>query len=136
MTVFKPSKCATKFCRGRTTQTGRSPYCSRCRSRRWKDNNPLAYSFKNLRVRARQRGKEFTLTFDQYLHFAESTDYSKLKGKTKYSLSIHRIDNDRGYHADNISAITLSMNSRLAYVEMNPKLKAELMALQAAGAAA
>lgn len=108
-------KCRTKFCRGVTSKTGHSPYCSKCRSRKWKAVNPLRYSYIKLKNRAKERGHEFTLTFEDYQRFAVETGYDKLKGKEGHSLSINRKDATRGYHADNIEAISLSMNSRLRY---------------------
>jgi hypothetical protein len=109
--------CLTSFCRGVVHKRNeRSPYCSRCRNLRWREKFPLHYSFKNLRVRALQRGKEFTLTLNEYLEFAEKTDYGKLKGKTSLSLSIDRIENCFGYHAWNISALQIRENSKKSYV--------------------
>jgi hypothetical protein len=103
------------FCRGRTTSGGRSPLCSKCRARQWKERFPLRYSFHHLRNRARERGHTFEISFAQYKEFARSTGYADLKGKHSSSLSIHRIDNSIGYRADNISCVTMSENSRLQY---------------------
>lgn len=124
-------KCATKFCLGHTTKSGRSRYCSKCRSIRWRDKFPLHYSFKNLRVRAKQRGKEFTLTRDEYVCFAVKTDYAKMKGKTSLSLSLDRIDDSRGYSKDNIQAITLRENSRKQFTDMPDWMKDELKLAEA-----
>jgi hypothetical protein len=121
------SKCRTKNCRGQITKSGRSHYCSKCRSRRWRDKFPLHYSFKNLRVRAIQRGKEFTLTREQYVEFAVKTDYGRLKGKTSLSLSLDRIDDTRGYTKDNIQAITLRENSRKQFVPYFQQYKERTM---------
>ena len=121
------NKCATKFCRGHTTKSGRSRFCSKCRSRRWRDKFPLHYSFKNLRVRAKQRGKEFTLTRDEYICFAIKTDYAQMKGKTSLSLSIDRIDDSLGYTKDNIQAITLRENSRKQFVPYFQQYKERTM---------
>lgn len=105
--------CRSRNCRGVVDKEKvHSPYCSRCRTKRWREKFPLHYSFKNLRNRAKQRGKEFSLTREQYVEFAVKTDYARLKGKSSMSLSIDRKDNSRGYSVDNIRAITLSDNSR------------------------
>lgn len=109
--------CLTPLCRGKVNKKKEhSPYCTRCRRRHWKEKNPLKYSFGNLRRRARQRGKEFLLTFEEYREFAVKTDYARMKGKTSLSLSIDRINNDGPYAAWNIRAITLSENSRKQFV--------------------
>ena len=109
--------CLTPRCR-RTVNKKKenSPFCWKCRWHTKKEKNPLMYSFGNLRRRAKQRGKEFALTFEQYRSFCLNTDYHKLKGKSSLSLSIDRIDNSRGYFADNIRAIELTTNSRRQFV--------------------
>ena len=109
--------CLTDFCRNVVhRKNAHSPYCSKCRNRRWREKFPLHYSFKNLRVRAKQRGKDFTLTRQEYIKFAIQTDYASMKGRSSLSLTINRIDNSRGYHADNIESITKSENSRKQFV--------------------
>jgi hypothetical protein len=127
MKPMKPNrKCATKFCRGRAYSNAKSPYCAKCRSRRFKDKFPLKYAFAHLRQRAKERGHPFLLSFEDYVEFARRTGYDKLKGKTKQSLSIHRIDNNGPYHKDNIAAVTLSMNSRLRFANLPDWLLAEM----------
>lgn len=85
----------------------------------------MEYAFAKLRTRAKERGHEFTLTFADYQAFVTSTDYWAKRGKTKLSLSIDRIDDARGYHADNIRAVTLSFNSRRRFAPLSDWLKAE-----------
>lgn len=111
-----PKRCKTLRCRGRATSAGHSPYCPTCRRVRFKELHPLAYSWGNLKRRARQRGVAFTLTLEEYTAFAIKTDYAKLKGKTSLSLSLDRIDPSLGYHHWNIQAITVSENSRKQFV--------------------
>lgn len=109
--------CRTKNCRGLVNQkTEKSPYCSKCRRKHWKAKFELHYAFGNLRRRAKQRGKDFSLTREQYIEFAIKTDYARLKGKSSLSLSIDRKDNNEGYHHWNIRAITLRENSRKQFV--------------------
>jgi len=109
--------CLTPRCRGVVNKkTEKSPYCYHCRFVRWRDKNPLRYSFGNLRRRAKERGKDFNLTFQEYRDFAVKTNYAKLKGKSSLSLSVDRIDNSKGYTASNIRAISLSENSRRQFV--------------------
>jgi len=119
-------KCATNFCRGRTMKHWKKKYCPRCNHKIFREKNPLRYAFGNLRRRAKQRGKEFLLTFEQYVQFAIETGYDKLKGKTKYSLSINRKDPQGPYSVDNIEAVSLSLNSRLQFANMPARLKEEM----------
>lgn len=123
-------KCRTKFCRGVATKTQRSPWCPKCRTRRFKEKFPLKYSFNLLRNRARWRRKGFDLTYEEYERFAVETGYAKLKGKTKHSLTIHRLDNAGPYRADNIAAVTLSLNNRLQFANLPDYLKAEMLAAE------
>jgi len=106
--------CVTPLCQGAVNRKqSHNVLCNKCRHQRWRIKNPLRYQLGNLRRRAKQRGHEFSITFEQFKAFAERTDYMKHKGKTALSLSIHRKDNSRGYHADNIDAVSLSLNSKL-----------------------
>jgi hypothetical protein len=86
----------------------------------------MKYSFGKLKHRAKERGHEFSLSLEDYEKFARETGYAELKGKTKHSLSIHRKNNSRGYHMDNISAVTLSVNSRLQWANIPDWLRAEM----------
>ena len=110
------------------TESAHSPYCSKCRARRFKAAHPLKYAFGKLRNRAKERGKEFTLTFEEYHKFAVDSGYAELKGRTKHSLSIHRIDDARGYHIDNIGAVSVSLNNRLRYANVPEWIKEKVMA--------
>jgi hypothetical protein len=83
---------------------------------RWAESHPLQRAFHNLRTHAKERGKDFSLTFTEFVVFAERTDYMQRKGKTSLSLSIDRIDNSKGYSASNIQAISLRENSRKQWV--------------------
>ena len=125
-------KCKTKYCRGIATKTGRSPYCAKCRTRHWRDKHPAAYFLLKLKHRAKRRGKEFSLTLEQFKTFCDESMYLQLKGRSALSLSIHRSDNERGYHFDNITAITVSANSRLSRVPYFKDKEAERQAIEEA----
>jgi hypothetical protein len=120
-----PRKCSTKFCRGRTWKHYHHSTCPKCTSRAEKERAPLKVAFRKLRFRAKERGHEFTLTFAEYEKFAIETGYDKLKGKHSHSLSIHRKDETKGYHSDNIAAVSLSLNSKLAFSSIPDYLLAE-----------
>jgi len=63
---------------------------------------------------------------EDYTRFWNESAYGERRGKTAQSLSINRIDNSRGYHADNIEAVTLSLNSRLRYAPIPGWFRAEV----------
>lgn len=68
--------------------------------------NPARYAYRHLKANAKRRGKDFTLTFAQFEAFAIETRYLAKCGKSATSYTIDRIDPTRGYHADNIQALT------------------------------
>jgi hypothetical protein len=90
--------------------------CPKCKWKDWVEKNPLRAAYKTLKSHARERGKDFSLTFEQYKVFAVKTDYLKRKGKTSLSLQVDRIDNSKGYHFWNIQALTLRENTRKQHV--------------------
>ena len=63
-----------------------------------------------MRFNAKRRGKEFSLTFDEFKSFCYKTSYDKLRGLKAEALSIDRINPNMGYSFDNIRAITFSEN--------------------------
>ena len=102
-------KCSTPNCTNKA-----APFrtiCHKCRSKKYKEKHPFEYWFNALRNNARRRGKEFTLTIEEFKEFCKQTGYDEKKGKTTTSLSIDRIRPGEGYSAKNIQAITLSENS-------------------------
>jgi hypothetical protein len=113
--VSKPNKCRTKFCRGITTASGHSPYCSRCRERNWKARNPITYAFKKLRSRAAERGHAFHLSIEKFTELWNA-GMGAIRGKTGHSMTIHRKNNDRGYYDNNVTYLTNSCNVRMRYV--------------------
>ena len=107
--MSNPRKCEVKYCR-RDAAPGRKK-CYRCRSRAYKERNPDMYTFNALRNNAKRRGKDFTLTFDEFRGFCNDTGYMEGKGKNADSLSIDRSKNHIGYTKENIRILTLSQNS-------------------------
>lgn len=101
------TKCATRGCMSIASH-GR--YCSACVKRKWRKNNPEKAAFCALRDNAKRRGKEFDLTYDQFLQFVERTDYMAKKGIWRDSFHIDRIDETKGYTIDNLQVITNAEN--------------------------
>jgi hypothetical protein len=106
-------KCSTPDCTNENAPGRR--ICRKCTTKRYRERNPLKYWYDTLKMNARRRGKAFTLTLEQFSEFCKHTGYNELKGKTANSLSIDRIRDVDGYHADNIRAITLSENTKRQY---------------------
>jgi hypothetical protein len=101
-------KCASKWCRNEAAPNRR--WCHKCKSRREKISNPIGYHFNILRTNARRRGKEFTLTKVEFEQFCKETNYINLKGKKSTSMTIDRIDPNKGYSYDNIQILSQAEN--------------------------
>jgi hypothetical protein len=99
--------CVTKHCR----KPGyRGNYCHSCSKRRYKERHPERYAYTVLRNNAKRRGKEFDLTYEQFLEFAVKSGYIAGRGIYKESLHIDRIDESKGYTMDNIQVLTNTQN--------------------------
>lgn len=79
-----------------------------------------------LRRRAKERGHSFSLTLEEYTRLWHESGYGEKRGKTAKSLSIHRIDETKGYEAGNVTAISLSFNARLHWANIPGWLKDEM----------
>lgn len=101
--------CLNPMCRNRRGK--KRLKCWKCIKSEFRSKYPLHNAFFNLRQNAKRRGKEFTLTIDQFRKFVDETDYLKKRGIKSMCLSIDRIDNLKGYIFENIRAITVSANS-------------------------
>jgi hypothetical protein len=114
----KEEKCLTKRClnrkafkktyyRSKTTgkllvYEGYLPYCWKCYARQKKEKHPATYVLNALRGRARQRKIPFTITLVEFQLFCEETGYLEKRGREADSLTIDRIDHDKGYHLWNL----------------------------------
>lgn len=105
-----PKLCKVRCCR-RLKAKGRT-ICDHHIREDKKAKDPVQYCYGVLRRNSRRRGKEFTLTLEQFRQFCYEEDYIQNKGKTHSSYTIDRIDNSKGYTIDNIRVLTNSENSR------------------------
>lgn len=119
--------CVTPFCTKSAAKykykkkTKRLLFCHCCRIERYQVKYPEKYTWMTLRNNAKRRGKDFSLTFDQFQVFLKNNpDYMRDKGTKVCSLQIDRIDNEKGYHFDNIQTITLRKN-RYKYTHVDSK---------------
>ena len=78
-------------------------------SRRRRDQP--SYVLNMLRHSARKRNLPFTLTLAEFKEFCAKTGYLERRGNKPDSLTVDRIDNNRGYTLDNIRAITHAENT-------------------------
>jgi hypothetical protein len=105
---MKAKRCTTKGCK---KDPGTRKFCTVCRNRKSRHIHLIKYLYTNLKYNAKRRGKEFTLSLDEFTDFCNKTKYDQLKGQAPDALSIDRIDNTKGYTINNIRAITIHDNS-------------------------
>lgn len=115
-----PELCQVLYCKNKNTKTlgiDRGLICNRCRSFRYRLNNPEKYAYDMLRKSAKSRGIEFTLTFEHFVEVTSKTAYMRRKGQTKVGLTIDRKDNTQGYVNGNIQVLTRSQNSKKRHLD-------------------
>jgi hypothetical protein len=72
--------------------------------------DPVENRFVNFKRNALRRGKEFTISLQEFRAFCETTGYIVTKGLRGFKATVDRIDNKRGYHIDNIQLLTMKAN--------------------------
>jgi hypothetical protein len=116
-------KCETLNCKG-SVKTGK--VCSKCKSRKYREQHPIRSAFDNLKMNSKRRGKDFTLTLEEFKEFCNETKYHKKKGRFKYSYHIDRKDETLGYTKDNIQILQNHENVKKyliwAYCESQRKM--------------
>lgn len=101
--MCKGNECAWKRCK--TEALASSPYCSKHKHKKRKQDDPLGYYYDNLKQNARRRQKLFTLTKEQFGKFCEETGYLEKKGKGAGKYHIDRINPELGYSEGNIQIL-------------------------------
>ncbi len=102
--------CPAYHCKKKKADKKR--FCHRHHAVQQKANNEGGYVFNLLKQNAKRRGKDFTLTLDEFRRFCAETRYLENRGRNKRGFSIDRIDNALGYSLDNIQILTTSQNSK------------------------
>lgn len=111
-------KCKTKYCRHKTESKG-TKFCSVCRKRKSRERDPVKYSYQNLKDRAKQRNKVFTITLEYFRQFCHTTEYIKGKGRNAISYTVDCIINELGYIPGNLQILTLENNARKSWKQLN-----------------
>lgn len=101
-------KCQNKHCR-KLAAKDRS-ICHSCKMKNYKESHPVEYAYQVLKNNAKRRNKEFTLTLDQFKKFCYETGVLHGRGRESTSYHIDRIDDTKGYTADNIQVLTNAQN--------------------------
>ena len=107
----KRGLCVSPCCRKRLAKGNN--YCHKHIQQKYRENNPIRYSYNTLKQNSKRRGKIFDLTFDDFITFLKNfPEYISGKGRTASSLHIDRIDVSNGYTLDNLQLLTNTENVR------------------------
>jgi len=85
--------------------------CSKHYQRKIKERDPVYNRFINFKGNAKRRGKDFSITLEEFRTFCEKTGYIIQKGRRGYNATIDRRCNAQGYHIWNIQLLTHRANS-------------------------
>ena len=107
-------------CHDKESEKGRKT-CSPCNYLQKKQSNPVRIAYTSLKCHAKERGKVFTLTLEQFKEFCVKSNYLNCKGIEKFSYHIDRVDETKGYDVGNIQLLTNTENIRkyIRFVELN-----------------
>lgn len=94
------NKCTTPGCKKKCV----GKHCSTCRSKTTRAKDPIRYIFYNLRNRATQRPKEFTITLEEFREWCAKNNFPE------EGYSVDREKNQYGYHIWNIQKLKLIDN--------------------------
>lgn len=83
--------------------------CHKCRSRKYKRNNPWRYYYNSHKQSARRRKIPWKLTFKQFRKIWR--DSGKFEAKVNgEGWSMHRVDVNKGYEVENVEIIPVQLN--------------------------
>lgn len=107
-------------CHKKESEKGRKT-CNSCNYRQKKLKNPIRIAYTSLKSHAKERGKNFTLTLEEFTWFCIKSNYLNRKGIKKFSYHIDRIDETKGYEVGNLQLLTNTENARkyIKFVEIN-----------------
>lgn len=117
------SKCVTKYCKRKRRK--HSTKCYTCLSREYRKKNPFRYSYQAFKDNAKRRGKEFLVTYQEYVDFGLKHHLFRPDGTRYNNMTIDRLDCTKGYHVENMQVLTCIENSRKRYVEYFSRMTEE-----------
>tara|TARA_R110000851_G_scaffold147756_2_gene287762 strand:- start:1060 stop:1503 length:444 start_codon:yes stop_codon:yes gene_type:complete len=109
----KSGLCIKKFCRGKACDR-KGFKCHKCYRNDFKERDPASVAYSALKQNVKARNKPFNLTLDEFREFCRANDYLSKSGRMPDNLQVDRIriDDPRGYHKDNIQALSQKLNGR------------------------
>lgn len=77
----------------------------------WRTNNPLKYTYNNLKGSAKRRNIYFDISISYFEKFVSENNYLYKKGRSALSLTIDRKNPKIGYIEGNIRVLPLLINA-------------------------
>lgn len=102
--------CKTKYCSNPLSPAGRSPYCSKCRSRHYRENHKMVSSYHIKKWNAFWNSIPFLITLNEWMEWCQKTSYHLLRGPEAEDMTVDRKDPTKPYTIDNIQMITRRAN--------------------------
>lgn len=96
-----------------------------CKTRRYRERNPIGNAYNQLKNGAKKRKKTFTISLEYFTRLVIESGYIEGKGLKADSLTIDRIKNEIGYEEGNLQVITRSENSKKFHTLDAARLKEE-----------
>ncbi len=90
--------CGNKKAKNRTV-------CHKCKSIKYRADNPIMAAYANLRSNAKRRNKEFKISFEYFEKWCREENYIMGKGRTKTSYTIDRDKDELGYVEGNLKVL-------------------------------
>lgn len=84
--------------------------CYKHYRRKVKERDPVYDRFTNFKNNAERRGKDFSITLEEFRKFCKRTGYIVKKGRRGYNATVDRRCNAQGYHIWNLQLLTHRAN--------------------------
>lgn len=119
--VKKPTtcECATEGCKT-IVKKRNGRFCSKCKHRKVKKNDPVKYIYNMQKSNANRRGKDFGISLPDWREFwAQNPEALEIKLKdlmagkkpSKHTISVDCIKSKLGYIKGNLQVMTVSLNA-------------------------
>ena len=98
----------------RRPRVHRDHLCNTCRSRRYTEKHPERVLFYNLKKSAKRREKEFEISREYFTKLVTAYGLENFRAGRKLNkktITVDRIDNDKGYVEGNLQFITMHQNA-------------------------
>lgn len=79
--------------------------CHKHYARKIREQDPVYARYNQFKSNATRRGKDFSVTLEEFRRFCIDNNYITVKGNRGQNATIDRVDNSHGYHIWNLQVI-------------------------------